>query len=108
MFQSEKEKNYLLISASLDVDAGENVEPAAAATREFAAHTLNLCLGYQPGEENTATFSDVADCKYPVDDQIAVNQNWLSLVDGAFLPGKEITGTEADQMIAAATAALEQ
>lgn len=44
----------------IDEPLGGEVRPMDAATRDFAAHTLNYCLGYQLQEEGY-TFSDSAE-----------------------------------------------
>lgn len=83
----------------IDVEAGEQFKPDEPATREFASHTLNLCLGYVLEEENY-TFSEASGVKYPVDIQVAVNESWFELNNGAFLPNQPITEAEKDGMIA--------
>ena len=87
----------------VDVEAGGELRPQDAATREFAAHTLNLCLGYALKEE-TYTFVEAADVAYPSDIQIAVNEGWLALADGKFLPEQAVTEEEKERMIASAKA----
>ena len=87
----------------VDVEAGGELRPQDAATREFAAHTLNLCLGYALKEE-TYTFAEAADVAYPSDIQIAVNEGWLALADGKFLPEQAVTEEEKERMIASAKA----
>ena len=88
----------------IDVEAGDPVDPEGKITREFAAQTLNFCLGWtlegQAGEDGTYTFADAADCLYPVDDQVAVNHGWLALSEeGNFLPAQEVTAAEVDTML---------
>lgn len=94
---SSSEYYYDLMLATefglVDVEAGDPFEPDKAATREFAAHTLNHCLGFQL-EEKKYTFTEADSVTYPDDIQIVVNQGWISLVDGAFLPNKGITADE--------------
>ncbi len=89
----------------VDVEAGEALRPDDAATREFAAHTLNLCLGYVL-EEDTYTFSEAETVTYPEDIQIAVNQGWFALSNGNFLPEQAVTQTEKEAMISAAAAVV--
>lgn len=91
----------------IDVEAGEALRPDDAATREFAAHTLNLCLGYIL-EEDTYTFSEAETATYPEDIQIAVNRGWFSLSNGNFLPKQAVTQAEKENMIAAAKETLAQ
>ena len=88
----------------IDVEAGDPVDPEGKITREFAAQTLNFCLGWtlegQAGEDGTYTFADAADCLYPVDDQVAVNHGWLALSEeGNFLPAQEVTAAEINTML---------
>lgn len=91
----------------VDIEAGQNVEPEKKVTREFAAHTLNYCLGYQLNEGIEYSFSDAANCEYPADAQIAVERNWIGLVNGKFVPAQEITSAEAAQMLQDAAQVLE-
>lgn len=88
----------------LDIPAGENVRPNDLATREFAAHTLNYCLGFQLEEGSGYTFSDKEAAVYLDDDQIAVNRGWFALADGKFAPEQGITASEMDKMLADAVA----
>ena len=81
----------------VDVEAGEAFEPDQAASREFAAHSLNLCMGYV--NEDDYTFTDQSDAKYADDLQIAVKRGWLELADGKVLPKKALTAEEKDVMI---------
>ncbi len=83
----------------VDIPAGGAVRPEDPATREFAAQTLNYCLGFQ-FEGTSYTFSDASQCTYPADAQIAVDRGWLALVDGAFCPEASITATEMETMLA--------
>ena len=85
----------------VDVKAGEAFRPGEAATRKFAAHTLNLCLGYVL-EDKAYTFAEAEKVENPEDIQIAVNQGWFSLENGKFLPEKSITRTEKEAMLSAA------
>lgn len=89
----------------VDVEAGEALCPNEAATREFAAHTLNLCMGYVLEEENY-TFAESAAVTYPEDIQVAINQGWLALSNGNFLPEQALAQEEKAAMIAAAQAVL--
>ena len=81
----------------VDVEAGEAFEPDQAASREFAAHSLNLCMGYI--NEDDYTFTDQSDAEYADDLQIAVKRGWLELADGKVLPKKALTAEEKDVMI---------
>ena len=90
----------------IDLEAGLPFEPEAPATREFAAHTLNYCLGFQL-DDSTYTYADTADVTYKDDVQVAVNRGWFALADGSFLPKQAMTTTEAEAMLADAAAVLE-
>lgn len=94
----------------VDIEAGQKAEPEKKVTREFAAHTLNYCLGYKLEGDGGYTFSDIADCQsqYQDDAQIAVNRGWFTLVDGKFMPGQDITAAEAEQMLADAASVLKE
>lgn len=54
----------------VDVEAGEAIRLEDAATREFTAHSLNVCLGFQL-ETAEYTFADSSSTDYAVDLQIA-------------------------------------
>ena len=64
--QSSSEYYYKVLVAVqfgvVDVEAGNPIYPDKPTTREFAASTLNFCLGYQREKQDTTyTFSDTAD-----------------------------------------------
>ena len=82
----------------IDIEAGQEVKPDEAATREFAAHTLNYCLGYKL-EDKTYTYKDTTGIKYPDDTQIAINRGWFLLEAGKFNPEKTITKAEIENMV---------
>ena len=82
----------------IDIEAGQEVKPDEAATREFAAHTLNYCLGYKL-EDKTYTYKDTKGIKYPDDTQIAINRGWFLLEAGKFNPEKTITKAEIENMV---------
>ena len=91
----------------IDQEPGTELKPNEPATREFAAHTLNFCLGYELEEGTTYTFTDSAALTYADDAQIAVNRNWFALVDGKFMPEQAITNGEMTAMLADAAEVLE-
>ena len=82
----------------IDIEAGQEVKPDEVATREFAAHTLNYCLGYKL-EDKTYTYKDTTGIKYPDDTQIAINRGWFALESGKFNPEKTITKAEIENMV---------
>lgn len=59
------------------IEEGGKVLPNEPVTREFAAHTMNYCLGYKLDEGESCTFKDAAKLEYPEDAQIAVNRGWM-------------------------------
>ena len=77
----------------IDTVAGKDFKPEEKVSREFVAHTLNFCMGFQL-DEKKYTFSDDNDCTYKEDDQIAINQGWLSLESGKFVPKGEVSETD--------------
>lgn len=83
----------------IDLDAGLPFRPDDAATREFAAQTLNYALGFQLNEGSSYTFAESAEVTYPDDIQVAINRNWFALVDGAFLPDEPITAAESEAIL---------
>lgn len=83
----------------VNIEAGSELKPDDAATREFAVSTLNFCLGYQLGEETSYTFTDADICVDPVSAQIAIDRGWVELIDGAFSPETYITTAEAEIML---------
>ena len=84
----------------IDLEAGSAFEPDKPATREFAAHTLNFCLGFQLDEGAAYTYTDKDAVTYPEDVQVAVNRGWFQLSGGKFLPEQTVTGAEAANMLA--------
>ncbi len=90
----------------VDVEAGGSIYPDAAATRDFAATTLNYCLGFQMDEDVSYDFTDSEDCSSPDDAQIAVDRGWFALIDGKFSPDTAITSAEMTVMLADAADVL--
>ena len=84
----------------IDLEAGSAFEPDKPATREFAAHTLNFCLGFQLDEGVAYTYTDKDAVTYPEDVQVAVNRGWIQLSGGKFLPEQTVTSAEAANMLA--------
>ena len=83
----------------VDVEAGGTLQPDDAVTREFAASTLNFCLGYQLDEGAEYTFADYADCLDPDSAQVAVDRNWFALISGNFSPATLVTESEVEFML---------
>ena len=83
----------------VNVEAGDPIYPDQPVTREFAASTLNYCLGYQLDQQAVYTFSDIADVQDKDSAQIALNRNWFSLVAGKFCPQREVDSAEEINML---------
>ncbi len=90
----------------IDQEPGTALNPNEPATREFAAHTLNFCLGYELEEDAAYSFSDAESMTYAADAQIAVNRSWFALADGKFMPEQAVTNGEMTAMLADAAAVL--
>ncbi len=90
----------------IDTPAGEAFEPNEPATREFAAQTLNFCLGFQLGEDKQYTYSEYETVEYPDDIQVAVNRSWFALENGNFLPQQAVTVAESEAMLKDASTVL--
>ncbi len=84
----------------VDLKAGEEFCPKEAVTREFAAQTLNFCLGYELAEDEPFTMEDQEMLQYAADDQIAVNRGWIALNGNEFCPDLPITMAEKERMVA--------
>ena len=103
--QSSSEYYYKVLVAVqfgvVDVEAGNPIYPDKPTTREFAASTLNFCLGYQREKQDTTyTFSDTADVVDKVSAQIAVDHGWFALINGKFCPQNSVTSDEVTNMLA--------
>ena len=85
----------------VDVEAGDNFCPDDAATREFAAHTLNLCMGFG-NDKDSYSFAEAGTARYPDDIQVMIDKGYLTLTDGNFYPDKAVTASEVQRMINAA------
>ena len=90
----------------VDVLPNNPMEPDEPATREFAAFTLNSCMGGYPSGEGYS-FSEAEEVTYANDIQVAIERGWFALSEGAFLPETPITEAEAETMMADAQAYLE-
>lgn len=90
----------------IELPAGSAFAPQEAVTREFAARTLNYCLGFQLGENAEYTFEEATQTQNPEALQIAVNRGWLALEDGKLNPQQPLTADEMQVMQADAAAVL--
>ncbi len=91
----------------IDLEAGEAFHPNDYTTRDFAASTLNFCLGYKLDSEKY-TFSDVSSTEHPLDAQIAINRGWFELENNKFEPTKYITVGESTLMLEDAVNTISQ
>ena len=89
----------------IDLDAGLPFRPGDPATREFAAHTLNFCLGFQL-EDSNYTFNEYGSVTYPDDIQVAINRGWFAVSGSSFKPEQAITSAEMQGMFADAQQVL--
>ena len=109
MEETSAEYRDLLVAVEfgvIDLEAGSAFEPDQPATREFAAHTLNFCLGFQLDQGTAYTYAESAEVSYPDDLQVAVNRGWFALQDGKVLPQQTLTSTEATAMLKDAAAVM--
>ena len=83
----------------VDAEAGDPIYPENPVTREFAASTLNYCLGYQLENKDSYTFTDSDKVNDKDSAQVAINRNWFTLVNGEFCPEKEVTSDEVTFML---------
>ncbi|MGN0476561.1 MAG: dockerin type I domain-containing protein [Ruminococcus sp.] len=91
----------------IDLEAGEAFYPNDYTTRDFAASTLNFCLGYKLDSESY-TFSDVSSTQHPADAQVAINRGWFELENNKFEPEKYITAGESTIMLEDAVNTISQ
>ena len=90
----------------IDLEAGQSFRPDDPATREFAAQTLNYCLGFKLDEGIDYTFNDSANVTYKDDAQVALNRGWFSLSNGKFCPEQAITESEMNTMLSDAVSVI--
>ena len=90
----------------IDIPVGEAFAPEGAATREFAAQTLNQCLGFLHDANAGYTFSESASTTYRDAIQVAIDRGWFALSNGSALPQQAITTAEQTTMLADAAAVL--
>ncbi len=89
-----------------DVAEGETFQPEAMATREYIAFTMNQCMGFALDEGDTYTFAEAENVTYKEDIQVALNQGWMTLNSGNFLPMEGITATEMTALLDIAKAEI--
>ena len=87
----------------VDVEEGYELKPEEPVTREFAAYTMNVCMGYVAEENSSYSFSDTAAFEYQNEEhyqaaQAAVDHNWIALKNGKFCPKQNLTEEEKANM----------
>ena len=87
----------------VDVEEGYELKPEEPVTREFAAYTMNVCMGYVAEENSSYSFSDTATFEYQNEEhyqaaQAAVDHNWIALKNGKFCPKQNLTEEEKANM----------
>ena len=88
----------------VDVEAGEAFEPEKSVTREYAAYTMNHCLGY--AAEADYTFDEEESTSYSNDIKVAIKRGWFGLEGTAFHPEWPITDEEKNVMLSDAEMAM--
>ncbi len=71
---------------------GDEFNPDEYVTRDFAAHTMNYCLGYS--NDVPLFISDASSIYYAGDAQVAVNRGWFEVVDESFCPSMYVNSNE--------------
>ena len=87
----------------VDVEEGYELKPEEPVTREFAAYTMNVCMGYVAGENSSYSFSDTAAFEHQDEEhyqaaQAAVDHDWIALENGKFCPKQNLTEDEKANM----------
>lgn len=87
----------------VDVEEGYELKPEEPVTREFAAYTMNVCMGYVAEENSSYSFSDTAAFEYQDEEhyqaaQAAVDHSWIVLENGKFCPKQNLTEDEKANM----------
>lgn len=73
---------------------GDKFNPNEYVTRDFAAHTMNFCLGFP--NDVAISFTDADAVYYDGDAQVAVNKGWFALENKEFHPSLYVKATESD------------
>ena len=82
----------------------ETFNPDAYVTREFAAYTMNFCVGYINYDE--ISYTDADEVYYEDDAQVAVTRGWFTLIDEQFCPEMFMTQEESEILMEDAESAL--
>ena len=73
--------------------------PQAPATREFASVTTARAMGFVLEYKDGLRCSDSSQLKHPKEDQLIIEQCFLNLEDGSFLPGRNLRKGEQRQIL---------
>ena len=73
---------------------GDKFNPDEYVTRDFAAHTMNFCLGYS--DNINISFKDKNKVYYAGDAQIALNNKWFTTENNEFRPSLYVKASEAE------------
>ena len=104
---TKKDKNGKAIETAygrniLPVTKGtKKFSPNRPATREFMAVTTVRAMGFKADSSVKPKCSDKGKLKYASEDQVALNQNFISLKKGKFLPTRALTKAEKKKALAA-------
>ncbi|MCL1902784.1 MAG: S-layer homology domain-containing protein [Oscillospiraceae bacterium] len=73
----------------IDLEPGYSFNPDDPVTRDFAAQTMNFCLGFMPEDPEVVSDHTI----------IAVQRGWFALIGGSFMPERQITQQEKQTML---------
>ena len=93
----EAAKAYGIIPADEDEQDVPLFNPDELATREFAAITAVLAMGFV-GDDRVLECADKTELTYPELDLIAIKEGFVVLEDNHFYPSRALSGTEKDQI----------
>lgn len=79
----------------------KNFYPNRPAMREFVAVTAVRAMGFKADKSSKPKCSDKGKLKYAAEDKIAINQKFITLKKGKFLPASAITKAEEKKTLAA-------
>lgn len=83
----------------IDIAPGEDFNPDGEATRDFVAHTLNMCLGFVvEQEQDDYTYTDTNDTEYDLDAEAVLRYGFLDPIDGKFEPNRSVTSAEVSEI----------
>ena len=97
--ENSKYKNSIMIAYYCGVlfSDVDKYDPEAFVTREFAAYTLNNCLGFVNNKDLVC--DDSTDLKYPDASAAIIERGFLNLENNKFMPEKAVTRNELSNII---------